>query len=302
MVLIGDHYEPLKKIGEGAHGEVFSGLDKRSGNVVAIKREDKGRGNVSKEAEILQLLSGLPGFPELLYQGETETYGFIVMEHYGPTLKLIRGQTSFGRFPLEAVICFGMQMLDLLQTIHSKGIVHCDIKTENILAQASLLETDTNLTSFRPHLIDFASSKFWPPPPSLIKKKKRRRSSATKIGTTKYASLNLHKGKEPSPRDDIESLLYLLIDLHNRKLPWSGVLNKNWTRIGEIKDEILLCDLCSGMPVPFLACLEYVRGLGARTRIDYERIRDGLRECFGVGVRIVGGMEGNGVGNGVSSR
>ncbi|KAJ3049618.1 hypothetical protein HK097_009403 [Rhizophlyctis rosea] len=159
------------------------------------------------------------------------------------------------------------------QITHCKGIVHCDIKTkvsillldpipaasvdkllpflaQNILAHASRLETDADLTSFRPHLIDFVSSKFWPPPPSLSAKKKRRRHSATKIGTTtwvlnmdgfvfimsndlryrrvfRYADLNLHKGKELSPRDDIESLLYLLIDLHNGKLPWSGDLNKN---------------------------------------------------------------------------
>ncbi|KAJ3038891.1 hypothetical protein HDV00_012813 [Rhizophlyctis rosea] len=138
--------------------------------------------------------------------------------------------------------------------------------------------------SMRVHLVDFASTRSWPP----TNKKKRNRGSTKKIGTAKYASLALHKGKEPTPQTDIESLSYLLLDLLHGSLPWSGVLQKNWTRIGELKDEAILLDLIEGLPVSIMRFVDCARA-GGRKSVEYGVLKGLLREALVEGVEVVGG-------------
>ena len=48
------------------------------------------------------------------------------------------------------------------------------------------------------------------------------------VGTPNYMSLNAHKGRQLSRRDDIESAIYVLIKLFkDQDLPWSEISNLN---------------------------------------------------------------------------
>ncbi len=71
------------------------------------------------------------------------------------------------------------------------------------------------------------------------------------IGTTRYASLAAHKGQELSRKDDIESLIYVLIFLYKGKLPWQNlnVTDKDRTKaVGEMKLKYNLNELCKDLP------------------------------------------------------
>ncbi|KAG0052829.1 hypothetical protein BGZ83_002091 [Gryganskiella cystojenkinii] len=108
-----------------------------------------------------------------------------------------------------------------------------------------------------------------------------------KVGTARYASLNIHNGREHSRRDDIESVGYMLLEFLIGTLPWSGISAKNskqgWAKMKEIKEEIELDELCEGLPKGFMTFIGYARGLKFDETPDYEYLRGVLTSSAGRG-------------------
>lgn len=96
-----------------------------------------------------------------------------------------------------------------------------------------------------------------------------QRASSTRRGTTRYASINNHKGLQLSRRDDLESIAYILIRFLKGTLPWENLPKqlsrekgeKAHHRVRDIKINTPIAELCADLPEVFGAFLEYVRGL-----------------------------------------
>lgn len=102
------------------------------------------------------------------------------------------------------------------------------------------------------------------PPPT-------RPSSPSKgavFGTPRYMSLNAHKGKVLSRRDDLESIGYMLLYFLQSKLPWQGLQMaadchqlEKYERIYSLKKSIRLEELCTGLPAEYYHYMLYARTL-----------------------------------------
>ena len=102
------------------------------------------------------------------------------------------------------------QMIKRIQYVHSRRIIHRDMKPDNFTI-------GEGRNQHRIFIIDFGlAKKFMSSKGEHIK----YREGKGLTGTARYASINTHLGIEQSRRDDLESLGYVFIYFLKGQLPW----------------------------------------------------------------------------------
>ncbi|KAI8843642.1 kinase-like domain-containing protein [Chytridium lagenaria] len=244
---------------------ILSAEEAETGKRVAIKRElATASAQLFNEVEMYDNLNGLEGLPKIFYFGLEGPYNVMVMERLGSSLKELHRDSPTGKIPVKTVTFFVPQLLRRLQSVHETGIVFRDIKPDQF---------------YRPtiYLIDFGLATLYIDinTGEHVKSVKPVRNML-KTGTARYASINVHKGKVHTRRDDLESLAYVLIELIKGKLPWSGIGARNplqgWRRIGVLKDDLAVAELTEGLPEEYATLLEYARELKFSEEPDYEEL------------------------------
>lgn len=145
-------YEPRQFLGTGAYGEVWVAIDRNTGRKVAIKFYTQKSGvdwsQLSREVEKLVFLSADRYVVQLLDVGWDSQPPYYVMEYVeGGSLQQFLEKE--GPLPVgEAVEMFREITYGLLHA-HGKGVLHCDLKPDNIL-----LDLDR-----KPRLADFGQSR-----------------------------------------------------------------------------------------------------------------------------------------------
>ena len=213
-------YKVKKKLGEGAFGDVYLGQIIENNAYVALKVEQRKivKPILESEAFLLYSIAGL-GIPEVKSFGKVKNYNILVEPLLGKSLFDIFAENN-KKMPIEDVCLIGKQVIDRIQWVHSKYIVHRDIKPDNFL----IGKKDPNVL----YLIDFGLSKKYRS--SITNKHIRFGFTGKLTGTVRFASANALRGGEQSRRDDIESIGYMLVYFLKVKLPWQKVIAKNkWT-------------------------------------------------------------------------
>ena len=108
-------------------------------------------------------------------------------------------------------------MLDAIEHVHSHGVLHRDIKPSNFAV--GLPPQDGTV-----YLLDFGLARIFRSSDGSIRPP---RESAGFRGTSRYASLNTHFGRDMGRRDDLWSLFYVLVEFVLGSLPWRRLRDKN---------------------------------------------------------------------------
>lgn len=199
------------------------------------------------------------------------------MELLGPSLEKVFKDAG-RKLPAKAAIDIGIQLLRLIETLHTKNYIHRDIKPDNFAT--SLSDSLKNI-----YMIDFGLAKAYRNVTSGLHIPYRDNRSFT--GTARYASVNTHIGIEQSRRDDIEAFIYILVYLFKGSLPWQGI--KGHTK-REKQQKVMNCKmatpielLCKEMPKEFINLLHYARKLRFEEEPDYKFIRRSLLKVLSKG-------------------
>lgn len=251
--LVSDYYVLIENIGHGSFGKVYIAQN-QAGGFAAVKTEDtycnKKKTRIENEYNIYKQLhkKGFDkGVPKVYDFMKTPRFNLMFMELLGPSLDDIfdeykrNGKT----FDKKLVHLIAQQIITLLENLHEAGFIHRDIKPSNFLLSRDK-DIVTSLQNI--HIMDFGLSK------SYIKNGKHieYRDSRSLIGTPRYASRNMHIGIEPSRRDDLEAVGYMLLYFLNGKLPWQGLKKRkdviDVDAIGEKKLSMTLDELCVDCP------------------------------------------------------
>jgi serine/threonine protein kinase len=280
-------------LGVGSFGVVFLGSNNLTGQEVAIKVGHAKRSQVLYEAKVYKSLSrseqsatksqGIVGsfeqesssiarneqkredivgsveqeslVPQVHWSAVVGDWNVMVMELLGSNLE----QYFVGRgrqLSWHEISMFGVQLIERIEHVHSRGFIHRDIKPENVVLSAK--------DDHKVRLIDYGSAKKYRD--AITHEHIACETNKTFLGNMNFASLNAHLGLQQSRRDDLEAIVLILIYLAQGSLPWMG---QGLACVAELKKVLTPNQLCDGLPSAFAKFLKHCRNLSFEERPNY---------------------------------
>ncbi|MBO6934891.1 MAG: serine/threonine protein kinase [Deltaproteobacteria bacterium] len=201
------HYTVLEEVGRGGAGVVYRAMHDTLEREAAVKLLDdryEGRAEAtarfSHEARAASRLDH-PGFVRI-YDFGMSPHGrpYMVMEHVAaPTLRMALDDSARGAFEPSRVAQIGAAVAEVLAVAHEEGIIHCDIKPENVF----LLEDDQVKVG------DFGAAQLQGSDRQL-----------RLVGTPRYMAPELFRAEPASPHTDLYALGCVLFELLTGSVPF----------------------------------------------------------------------------------
>ena len=200
------HYKILEKLGEGGMGVVYKAEDLTLTRTVALKflphgheGYDPERSRLLQEARATAILNH-PHICTIHDIQEHDGEQFIIMEY-------VDGKTLRDLLPvkrIEDAIAYAIQIAEALQEAHTHGIVHRDIKTQNIMVNSKN----------QVKVMDFGLAK--------VKGSMKLTRTGSMVGTLAYMSPEQIRGEQLDARSDIFSFGIVLYEMLTGKRPFES--------------------------------------------------------------------------------
>ncbi len=206
-MVIGDRYEVLEKIGTGGMSDVYKAKDHKLNRLVAVKvlkqEFSENENFVSKFRVEAQSTAGLlhPNTVNVYDVGDDDGINYIVMELVdGITLKKYIEKKS--RLSVKEAVSIAIQVAMGLEAAHNNGIIHRDIKPQNIMISR---DGKVKVTDF-----------------GIAKAATSNTITSNVMGSVHYTSPEQARGGYSDAKSDIYSLGITLFEMLTGRVPFNG--------------------------------------------------------------------------------
>ena len=236
------HYEVLEQIGSGGMGEVYLARDTGLGRKVALKllpssltADPQLRARFFREAQLASALDH-PNICTIHEVGQSSSLPFIAMQYVeGRNLKQLIGSRPL---KLDALLSISLQAADALAAAHDQGIIHRDIKSNNIIItpRGQVKVLDFGLAK----LADLAGGEAGRTQSELTR-------TGVVLGTPNYMSPEQARGERVDHRSDIFSLGVVIYEMASGDVPFdrksqaetmNAVINELHVPVVEINKDV----------------------------------------------------------------
>jgi serine/threonine-protein kinase len=208
--LVADRYELEELVGTGGMSSVFRAHDKLLDRKVALKvlheqytEDEEYVERFRREARAVARLSH-PNIVTVIDRGEADGRQFIVFEYVdGENLKAVVNER--GAMPIETAVSLAHQIARALAFAHEHGLVHRDVKPQNVLMNGD----------GRAKVTDFGIAR-------SLDVKHGMTQTGTVLGTSDYIAPEQAQGQHISAQTDVYSLGVVLYELLTGEVPFGG--------------------------------------------------------------------------------
>jgi len=212
------NYRITEKVGVGGQGTVYKATDLKLGRTVVIKvippELSAKEANLKRFEREARLASSLdhPNICTIYDLDEVDGVHFIAMQHVEG--RNVRQLVAGRPLELKTALLIGLQVADALATAHSRGIIHRDIKSGNVMVTPS----------GQVKVLDFGLAKLLDDTEAVTSG--IHRTELTEIGipygTATYAAPEQARGDRVDKRADVFSLGVLLYEMLTGTWPFRG--------------------------------------------------------------------------------
>ncbi|EFO90281.1 hypothetical protein CRE_23073 [Caenorhabditis remanei] len=257
-------YKLLQLISYGSFGAVYEA--ETTSTTVAVKLSTD-KESMDNESEILIDLMGLDCVPSWLWRGFENDYEVLVMRmSYNLDLHALRLLNFSQTFSKPTIQKFLLQALSALESIHSRGIIHRDVKADNFLCSVPSGPNNT----VRIQITDFGSAaryldgdgNFWI-------------GDERSFNLMRHATPNMMDGGRASPVDDVLQLSYCALHIdnnHKKQFQWMDEQLNDWKNALIHLPELTL----HSKSMWLLDFFEEIGEFEGTTTVDYAPIRKAI--------------------------
>src|SRR5207253_6675389 len=224
--LFANRYEVKEVLGTGGMGVVYRAFDRELQEAVAIKtlRPESLAGDgvaLERFKQEIRLARKIAhrNVVRTYDLGEVNGTYYLTMEYVeGTSLKQLIGVR--GQLPLPVTLTIGKQLCRALEVAHAEGVIHRDIKPQNIVVEPSGFLK----------VMDFGIARLANPPQG-----KGLTEAGTAIGTPDYMSPEQISGAELDPRSDLYATGVVLFECLTGRVPFDA--ETTWALVAKHLEE-----------------------------------------------------------------
>jgi casein kinase 1 len=294
-------------IDKGSFGHVYKCIDiqnqsrhlvvkvandyKQFGNEInAMRRISKKQTHHSTNASTPEVVEyGMILFKESPTEDEEKLLSYMIMPRYGHNLETIFERSSC-RFSNASILSLALATLDMLESVHSAGYVYNDLKLDNLMMglknkKVSSSFTEENIFATADlHLVDFGFATRYSD--KVTGHHFEQAEVQTFRGNIIFGSLNQLNFKSTSRRDDLISMLYMMVYMLNQgkltgidlESQLSSILVFKATK--KAKESHTLADLCCDNASIMTKFAEEVLSYKFKDEPRYSKLREILHKAF----------------------